>query len=403
MLKRWTVTELTRYVRGIFEMDFHLQDLEVEGEISDFRIPGSGHAYFTLKDAEAQLRCVMWRSDVQAQTYRPQQGDHVVVRGQMGVYEAGGQYQLYCRSLHPVGVGDLHARFEELKAQLQAEGLFESSRKRPTPELPRGIGIVTSPSAAALQDVLHILRRRLPLTQVVISPTAVQGDQAPPQIVSALMALNARADIDVILVVRGGGSLEDLWCFNDEQVVRAVAASRTPVISGVGHEIDFTLTDFAADVRAPTPSVAAELATPITVDDLKAKVHALRGRLTEALTVELDRRARAVEQLIYTLRRLSPQMWLAGARQTLDMLLIRAYQAASQQIVLKRSHLDGIRRTLQAFNPQDTLARGYAIVQRADGRVLRSAAETQIGHPLSIRLHRGHLQAIVNQQDVEDE
>ncbi len=395
--QRWTVTALTRYVREMFEKDYRLQDVEVEGEVSDFRIPGSGHAYFTLKDAGAQLRCVMWRSEVEAQDYLPAQGDHVIARGNLSVYEAGGQYQLYCRSLRPAGLGDLHAQFEALKVRLQAEGLFDTARKRPLPERIRTIGIVTSPSTAALRDVLNILGRRNPLAHVIVAPTPVQGDQAPPQIVAALEALNTRSDVDVILVVRGGGSPEDLWCFNDEQVARAIAASRIPVISGVGHEIDVTLADFAADLRAPTPSAAAELATPLTGDDMRQAVLDRQARLAAALRDSLARRRQAVESARYMLRRLSPQARVDGLRQSLDLLLGRADRAVRHHLGLRRERLAGARRALRAFDPAGTLARGYAIVQ-VDGRVLTDAADASPGDRLSIRLHRGRLTATVDER-----
>ncbi len=402
-LKRWTVSELTRYIRLLFDGDYRLQDLEVEGEISDFRIPGSGHAYFTLKDAEAQLRCVMWRDALerQSQRYLPQHGDRVIARGYVGVYEAGGQYQLYCRELRPAGVGDLHAQFEELKAKLQAEGLFDPARKRPIPPQPRVIGLVTSPSTAAFQDVLNILSRRYPLARLVLSPTLVQGDAAPPQIIAALEALNARPDVDVILIVRGGGSLEDLWCFNDERVARAVAASRIPVISGVGHEIDFTLTDFAADLRAPTPSAAAELATSVTVDDLRSSVRTCATRLTHAFSAELAARRRALQSATYTFRRFSPRAWVDNLRQRLDSLISRMRTAAGHALALRQASLMGARRALMAFNPEETLARGYAIVHGPDGRVLRDAATVSPGDALHIRLHRGRLQASVQQVERE--
>lgn len=399
---RWTVSELTRYVRQLFEMDYRLQDVEVEGEVSDFRVPGSGHAYFTLKDAGAQLKCVMWRSEVQAQAALPEHGDRVIAQGSLSVYEAGGQYQLYCRSLRPAGLGDLHAEFEALKARLQAEGLFDPARKRPLPEQIQTVGIVTSPTTAALQDVLNILRRRNPLAHAIVAPTPVQGEQAPPQIIAALEALNTRPEIDVILVVRGGGSLEDLWCFNDERVARAIAASRVPVISGVGHEIDFTLADFAADVRAPTPSAAAELATPVSVEALRDVIATAQAQLVAALQGALDQRRRAAEQAAYGLRRLSPRAQVASLRQSIDGLLERGQRATQHNLTLKRAQLGSARRALGAFNPRETLARGYAIVQM-DGRVLRDAREAAPGDRLTIRLHRGRLAATVIEQEAEDE
>lgn len=392
----WTVTELTRYVRQMFESDYRLQDVEVEGEVSNLRIPGSGHAYFTLKDAGAELACVMWKGQVQAHTDGlPAHGDRVVAEGYLSVYEPRGQYQLYCRRLRPAGLGDLHAEFERLKERLQAEGLFDRAR-RPIPAQPATIGIVTSPSTAALQDVLNVLARRCPQVRVVLSPASVQGQGAPPQLVEALAALNARDDVDVILLVRGGGSLEDLWCFNDEALARAVADSRVPVIAGVGHETDFTLADFAADLRAPTPSAAAELATAVTVEHLQARVQASEQRLMAAVNLALAEQRRDFEQTAAALRRLSPRAYINNARQTLDGLASRAGRAAAHQLTLRRSTLTGIRRALLAVSPAQTLARGYAIVRGPDGRVLHDAAHVQTGDPLDIRLARGRLSATVD-------
>lgn len=396
----WTVTELTRYVRQMFESDYRLQDVEVEGELSNLRIPGSGHAYFTLKDAGAELTCVMWKGQVQAHgADMPGHGDRVVAEGYLSVYETRGQYQLYCRRLRPAGLGDLHAEFERLKERLQAEGVFDRAR-RPIPAQPATIGIVTSPSTAALQDVLNVLARRSPQVRVVLSPASVQGQGAPAQLVEALAALNARSDIDVILLVRGGGSLEDLWCFNDEALARAIADSRVPVISGVGHETDFTLADFAADLRAPTPSAAAELATAVTVEHLQARVQASKQRLAGAVSFALARQRREFEQTAAALQRLSPRAYVNNARQTLDGLVSRAARATAHQLALRRSTLNGVRRALVAVSPAQTLARGYAIVRGPDGRVLHDAADVQPGDPLEVRLARGRLTATVDSTDI---
>ena len=258
----WTVSELTAYIRELFELDYRLQEVEVSGEISNFTRAASGHLYFTLKDGAAQIKCVMWRSQAERLRFRPAEGDAVLARGRISVYDAGGVYQLYAERLMPAGRGDLALAFERLKEQLAGEGLFDPETKQPIPTFPRKIGIVTSSGAAALRDILTVLQRRNPLVAVLIAPTLVQGDLAPPQIVRALRWLDDRDDIDTIIIARGGGSIEDLWAFNDERVARAVFAARHPIISGVGHETDFTITDFVADLRAPTPSAAAELAAP---------------------------------------------------------------------------------------------------------------------------------------------
>jgi exodeoxyribonuclease VII large subunit len=264
----WSVTELTRRVRLLLDTDPELQDAWVQGELSNLSRPASGHVYFTLKDSGASLRCVMWKTDAARLRVAVQDGMAVEAHGHVSVYEAGGQYQLYVDTLKPAGEGALYAEFLRLKALLEAEGLFDAARKRSIPDLPRRIGIVTSATGAALRDILNTLRRRLPLLEVVLAASPVQGDEAPAALALALAELNRVAEPDVILLARGGGAIEDLWAFNDERVVRAVIASRAPVICGVGHETDFTLADFAADLRAPTPTAAAEMATPITLADL---------------------------------------------------------------------------------------------------------------------------------------
>jgi len=358
------------------------------------RVYDSGHAYFTLKDADSQLKSIMWASDVLNLTTRPRDGDRVIAAGRLSVYETRGEYQLYARALRPAGIGDLYARFEFLKAKLDAEGLFAAERKRPLPERIQTIGIVTSLGAAALQDVRNVLTRRNPLTQVIVSPTLVQGADAPPQIVAALKALYTLDNLDVILVVRGGGSLEDLWPFNDERVVRAIAASPIPVVSGVGHEVDFTLADFAADLRAPTPSAAAELVTPITLEDRREMLARAARDLAIAFEASLDARRRAVVRLSTSLRLLSPQSKLDSARQRIDSLLERAARAARGDLALRREKLAGKLASLQAMNPSATLSRGYAIVQTG-GKVVRRAAEAAPGSSLDIRLHEGSLRATV--------
>jgi exodeoxyribonuclease VII large subunit len=262
----YTVSEITSRIRSLLEQEPLLQSLWIEGEISNFSRASSGHIYLTLKDAGAQLNAVIWRSQVMEMSYLPHSGDQVIAHGRIGVYEQSGRYQLYIDRIRQAGRGSIYEEFERLKARLEAEGLFSEALKKPLPPYPKWIGVVTSPNAAALRDVLHVLERRYPLVKVMLSPTLVQGEAAPRNIIQAIDALNTRDEIDVILLVRGGGSLEDLWAFNDEAVARAVAASRLPIISGIGHETDFSLADFAADRRAPTPTAAAVIATPDIIE-----------------------------------------------------------------------------------------------------------------------------------------
>jgi exodeoxyribonuclease VII large subunit len=389
----YTVSQLTGHIRRLIEDDPSLGDVWVEGEVSNFSRASSGHCYFTLKDAGSQIPCVMWRNAAEAQDYLPASGDLVLAQGQVSVYEAGGRYQLYVEQVQPAGVGNLYLEFERLKAQLEAEGLFESERKRPLPRFPQRIGIVTSPTAAALRDILNVLGRRYPLAEVLLSPTQVQGDAAPPQIVAALEALNERDDVDVIIVARGGGSLEDLWGFNDERVARAVAASRIPVVCGVGHETDFSLADFAADLRAPTPSAAAELAAPDRAD-LWAYVAGLAAALTTLLHGGIEERRWQLAEQTRALKHLSPEAQLAQARQRVDELLNRAQATVRHNLTLQRERLDGLAGQLAGVSPLGTLERGYAIVlHEKTGAVVQSVKQVSSGDALGVRVSDGEFEA----------
>lgn len=373
--QQWTVSRLTFYIRNLIESDASLQDVTVTGEISNLSRPASGHIYFTLKDANASLKCVMWKMTAARQRLSMQEGMAVEVHGKIGIYEVSGQYQLYADRIKPVGEGALYQEFLRLKAMLEAEGLFDPERKRPIPELPRKIGIVTSATGAALRDMLNTLRRRLPLVEVMLAPSPVQGVDAPPALVAALESLN-RQKPDVILIARGGGSIEDLWAFNDERVVRAVASSKTPVICGVGHETDFTLCDFAADLRAPTPTAAAELATQVTLLDLAAYVRDANQRLIASTLNQLTVQQADLSALAAQLRYASPERRLRSERQRVDDFSRRALSALVHRVQLQASHVDGMARRLEALSPLAVLARGYAVVTRkADGRVISHVAD----------------------------
>jgi len=390
----WTVGELTRHIRNLLEADISLRNVWLRGEISNLSRPASGHLYFSLKDAGASLKCVMWRSAVEFLGWQPEHGAQVLARGRISVYPQGGVYQLYVDELHPAGVGDLHARFEELREHLRAEGLFELERKRPLPAFPRLLGVVTSPQAAALRDVLQVLRRRWPLVKVLLAPTLVQGDMAPPQIVAALRALDARDDVDLILLVRGGGSLEELWAFNDERVARAIAACRHPVVCGVGHETDFTIADFAADVRASTPTAAAELSVPDQAD-LRRRVRAHGAQVEEQVLRRMAEARQGLEREARSLARLSPRGRIEAERQRLDELTRRASQALLHSLALRRAALGRARAQMLALSPQATLERGYAIVRREDtGAVVRSVQQAQAGDDLRIQVQDGELTAV---------
>ncbi len=388
----YSVTDLTAHIGALFETDATLQDVWVQGEISNMTVAASGHWYFTLKDGQAQLRCALWRSHAARQGFTPENGDAVLAHGRVSVYAPRGEYQLYADAVQRAGLGDLYVRLEQLKEKLRAEGLFDRPRQ-PIPAFPQRIGIITSPEAAAFQDVQNVLRRRFPLAQAVLSATPVQGSGAPAQIVAALARLNAHDACDVILLVRGGGSIEDLWAFNDEGVARAVAASRVPVITGVGHETDFTLVDFVSDLRAPTPSAAAEQAAP-DIADLRAGLSAAARALEGAALARVDSLRGEVAAAARTLGHVSPARRVALLRQRVDDRAARLERQQRQHIALLRERLAARHAALTAASPQAILARGYAIVTySASGARVTSANAVQPGERLSIRLHDGTISA----------
>lgn len=391
-----TVSELTRYLRQLFEADEILRDVWVQGEISNLARPSSGHVYFTLKDSTSALRCVIWKSAAMRMRVGLDNGLAVEVHGYISLYERDGTYQLYVDALRQSGEGRLLQEFLRLKARLEEEGLFAPERKRPIPARPVLIGIVTSPTGAALQDMLNTLRHRYPLAEVVLAPSAVQGDDAPLEVVAALKALNRQVHPDVILLARGGGSLEDLWAFNDERVVRAIVASQAPVITGIGHETDFTLADFAADLRAPTPTGAAVLATPDKAD-LRANLVSLVERLdAEFETVFTDRQAR-LDEMERRLLRASPLWQIQNGRQRLDDLSARSQLALLHRLQLEGAHGAGLRSRLLTLNPLAVLERGFAMVSRPDGSLVRSVAQVKAGDGIQVQVADGKFGAEVKQ------
>jgi len=389
----WTPGELNRHVRQLLEGDYRLQDLWVAGEIANLSQPASGHLYFSLTDGSANLRCVIWRSEAEGLPRLPRDGEAVEVHGHLSVYEAGGQYQLYADRIRLAGEGELFQEFMRLKQKLEGEGLFDPGRKRPLPRWPKRVGVVTSPTGAALRDVLNVLSRRYPLVEVVLSPTPVQGEAAPAAIAQALAAFDQQPACDVVLLVRGGGSMEDLWAFNTEQVVRAVAASRAPVISGIGHETDVILADFAADRRAPTPSAAAELATPDR-QDLAVEI----GELTRSLRRAWQGRRQALHQGLRetwaALAAQAPQARLAGSRQRLDELAGRTALSLRHRLSLRRASVGALAQTLQAIGPLQVLGRGYALVRlSADQALVRSVGQVSPGAGLQVQVSDGSFSA----------
>jgi len=428
-----TVSELNRMARRALESNLPL--LWVEGEVSNFTRAASGHWYFSLKDAAAQVRCVMFRGRNQFSDFTPANGDHVEIRALPSLYEARGEFQLGAESIRRAGAGRLYEAFLKLKARLEAEGLFDPLTKRTLPPFPRRIGIVTSPQAAALHDVLTALSRRMPGLPVILYPTPVQGAGAGTLIAAAIRAAGERAECDILLVCRGGGSLEDLWAFNDETVARAIAASPMPVVSGVGHETDFTLADFAADLRAPTPTAAAELASPVRQELLlqlaqqarQLRHHFMRKqhsetqrldylsrrlvhpaeqlrrqqlelgqcaqRLHNATRARLTREQLGLAQL--SQRLVTPLHVVRREQQGLDALAARAQRAVQSGLLQRQLNLARFASSLAHLSPEGVLARGYSIVQRENGGVVQDAALLKAGDAIAIRLHRGQAHARV--------
>lgn len=393
----YSVSQIVAHIKSRFVEDPRLSDVWLTGEVSGFSQASSGHCYFTLKDAGAVLKAVIWRSQA-ARMALPRNGDQVTVHGYISIYEQGSAYQLYVDRLETAGAGQLWLEFERLKARLEADGLFDPARKRPIPVQPLRLGIATSPTAAALRDILRTLTARYPLVEAILAPTPVQGVDAPPGIVAALAALNRwsmeRAPLDAIILARGGGASEELWAFNDERVARAIVASAVPVITGVGHETDFTIADFAADLRAATPTAAATAATPDR-RQLAAVVAGLaevaRGEIGGRLADERDR----LERLTARAGRASPDRRLAQYRQRIDDLARRGRLAVANTLRSRRDRLTGMRLHLAALDPTRVLTRGYAIVTRPDGAVVSSTAHVAAGDAIQIRVSDGQFDARV--------
>jgi len=439
--KVWTVSQLTARIRDLLESDF--DDIWIEGEISNVRPSQAGHLYFTLKDERAQIRCACFRDKLRGIKFRPEDGLRVTVRGSVSVYELRGEYQVYVTQIEPVGLGALQLAFEQLKQKLAAEGLFDDERKKPLPLLPRRIGIITSPTGAAVRDVLRILRRRFANLNVLLYPARVQGGEAPGEIAAGLEYFGRRKTVDVLLLVRGGGSLEDLWAFNEEKVARAIAACPIPVICGVGHETDFTIADFVADVRASTPSNAAEIVVRTRdeflrhvesqarslVQHMRVALLARRARLHETLAHRGFRRmdfllrqhgqrvdelaARLAEQTRRRLEGSRRRVDVAQARllaydfrtrlASLDLRLAQRRQDAAiriERILRARAErLERLRTLLEERGPQRVLERGYSVAYDAHGNVVRSADQVQVGDSVIVQLARGRISTEVRKKE----
>lgn len=440
----WSVSRLNAEIRAVLEGSFPL--LWVEGEISNLATPRSGHSYFSLKDAHAQVRCALFRNKRQLLRFQPKDGDKVLIRARISLYEARGNFQLIVEHMEPAGEGALQRAFEELKTKLEREGLFDARRKKALPAFPRCIGIITSPTGAAVRDILQILKRRFPALPVVIYPTLVQGDNVAEEITHTLELADRRGDCDLLILTRGGGSLEDLWAFNDENLARAIAALDTPVISAVGHEVDFTIADFVADRRAPTPSAAAELATQ-NQEQLLLRLQELRQRLDNTIRRRLQEYRQHLAHIGHKLQILHPRRQLQQEQQLLDDLGQRLERAMQHQLAQQRQHytqltkrlqlltpthqlrmlrekiahkqhkllhnmqhllsrrklqFSGLARELQAVSPLNTLGRGYSITTDAEtGGVIARYSDTTPGQRIHTRLRDGCLVSVV--EDAQEE
>lgn len=383
----FTVTALNNYIKELLDNDAGLAALTVRGEISNYKAYPSGHHYFSLKDETGTIRCVMFKGDAYRLRFRPANGMKVVAMGRVSVFPRDGQYQLYCTHLAPEGMGDLHAAFEALKAKLSAEGLFDPERKKPLPEFPRRIALVTSPVGAAVRDMVRILGARWPMAQVVIFPVRVQGAEAAGEIAQALDAVNAMDGLDLIITGRGGGSMEDLWCFNEEIVARAICRSKIPVISAVGHEPDVTIADYVADLRAATPSNAAELAVP-DQNDVYGWLIQTKARLAQRTNRELSMARERIRRFERCRVLTDPAAMVADKRLLLDRELHSLANAFTGRLAAQRQRFAACAAKLDALSPMKVLGRGYAIPQKA-GRVVTSAKELKPQDEFTLKLQDG--------------
>ncbi len=386
-----TVSQLTQQIKGLLEEAFPL--VWVSGELSNFIRHRSGHLYFTLKDERAEIRCVMFRGHNKFLNFEPGHGMQVLLQGRLSVYEPRGQYQLLVQRMEPAGIGTLYLAFEALKKRLREEGLFAEEQKRPLPPFPRVVGVVTSGEGAALQDIVNILSRRAPQVQIILRPTLVQGEQAAADIVAAIEELVQSGQPEVLIVGRGGGSLEDLWPFNEELVARALAACEIPIISAVGHETDFTIADLVADIRAPTPSAAAELVAPAR-DEIVSQLQTLNGRLSQAMELVLERDWQQVDHITERLLIQQPGRRLAQFAKQVGYAQQQLIQAFRHHLQLFYSQVEGLEKELQVLNPHQVLERGYAIAFReVDKAILRAPGDIKPRERFLLHLAHGELQA----------
>ena len=386
----YTVSQVNQYIKALLDRDRELTALYVRGEISNYKAYPSGHHYFSLKDGEGAIRCVMFKREAMSLRFRPENGMKVIAFGRVAVFPRDGQYQLYCTSLTPEGVGDLHLAFEQLKQKLYAEGLFDPAHKKPIPRFPKRIALITSAAGAAVRDMLRILGARWPMAEVFLLPVRVQGAEAPGEICAAIAWANQHQVADLIITGRGGGSMEDLWAFNDENVARTIYHSAIPVISAVGHEPDVTIADFVADLRAATPSNAAELAVP-DQNEVAVWLHQMEGRLAQAMGRKLESARKDLDRAARCRALQAPMNYVDDKRMVLDYQREKLAAGLNAALNRERQRFGQLASKLDALNPLKVLGRGYAIPRKADGGVVRSVTDVASGDPLKLRVADGEI------------
>ena len=398
----FSVSEANNFIKALLDRVPQLQEIFVRGEISNYKLYPSGHHYFSLKDAEGAMRCVMFRSSAAKLRFRPENGMKVIAFGRISVFPRDGAYQLYVNELTAEGEGDLHVAFEQLKEKLSQEGLFDPAHKKPLPRYPRTIAIITSSAGAAVHDMIRILNTRWPLTKVKLLPVRVQGVEAPPEIVGALRYANRWKVADVIITGRGGGSIEDLWAFNDERVARAIYDSEIPVISAVGHEPDVTIADYVADARASTPSNAAEIAVP-DQKELRRHLSVLAEHMRQSENARVEALKKRLGELAQKRMLTNPSAFIEDKRMLLDYTQKNLASLAERQLAERQRKYASLCASLDALSPLKVLGRGYAVARGADGRILKNAAETEIGERIDLKLGSGRLGCVVETREMEEE
>ena len=400
MNKVFSVSEINGYIKDILDSDTTLTGVYVRGELSNYKVYPSGHHYFTMKDTEGALRCVMFKGNALKLRFRPENGMSIVAFGRVAVYPRDGAYQLYVSDITPDGVGDLYVAYEQLKEKLFKEGLFDEQHKKPLPRYPKTVAVITSSAGAAVVDIIRILGTRWPMTKVVVMPVRVQGAEAPPEIESAIRYANEYSIADVIITGRGGGSLEDLWAFNDERVARAIYASEIPVISAVGHEPDVTIADFVADLRAATPSNAAELSVP-DINDVRDTLYLTEMRLRQAMTRELKALRQKLNDFSDKRVMQSPKNYIDDKRLLIDHTQNKLLAAMQKNVFLSREKFARLAAALDAMSPLKVLGRGYAIARKAGGEVIRKASDVAPGDRVSLRLQKDEIKCLVTDENAE--